>query len=85
MLIEIESFRGDKILSGKKCAEKELRQKMHQVLDLTEGEEFVAVFCRLFEFEVYSLLEADRIDYVIDLDTRIVYAPRYSDEKQIKK
>lgn len=76
MLVEIESFWGNKILSGKKCSGKELRQKMNEVLKITETGEFTAIFCRMFQFEEYDFSDDVRVDFVIDLDTQLVYAPK---------
>ncbi len=77
MLVEIESFWGDKIISGKKCSEKELRQKMNEVLKITETEEFTAIFCRMFQFEENNFSDEVRVDFVIDLDTHLIFVPKY--------
>jgi hypothetical protein len=77
LLVEIESYWGNKILAGKKCSEKVLRQKMIEALKITESEEFTSVFCRMFQFEEYSNSDDVRVDFVIDLDTRLLYSPRY--------
>lgn len=77
MLVEIESFWGNKIISGKKCSEKELRRKMNKALKITETEEFTAIFCRMFQFEEYNFSDDVRVDFIIDLDTHLVYAPKY--------
>lgn len=77
MFVEIESIWGDKLIFGKECAEKELRKKMNRVLELTGSEGFTACFCRMYQFGVYPRLAADKIDFVIDLDTHRVYALKY--------
>jgi len=78
MLVMIESFYGDRIISGKKCTEKTLRQKMNKILGMIGSiEDFTHLFCRVYCFEEYPCSEDIKIDFVIDLDTHIVYTPRY--------
>ena len=77
MLIEIESFFGNRLISGKKCTEKELREKFRKVIKIAETQNFTELFCRMYNFEEYDLSEYIQADFVIDLDTHLVYAPRY--------
>lgn len=77
VLVYIESFWGVKIISGKKCTEKELRQKFKKTIKTTDAKDFTALFCRMFQFEEQSLDENIQVDFVIDLDTLLVYTPRY--------
>ena len=77
MLIYIESLWGDRIISGKKCTEKELKEKFKKVIKIVEAEDFTALFCRMFNFEEYFLDEDIQIDFVIDLDTHLIYTPHY--------
>lgn len=77
MLVEIESFWGDKIISGEKCSEKELRHRVNVVLKITDTEEFTSIFCRMFQFEENKFTDDVRVDFVIDLDTHLVFAPKY--------
>ena len=77
MLVWIESFLGDRLISGKTCSEKELRQRMKEVLEIKEDEDFTAVFCRIHQFDEYPLSADIQVDFVIDLDTSLVYAPKY--------
>lgn len=77
MLVEIESYMGDCLIFGKRCSENELRQRMKKVLEAAETEEFTAIFCRIYQFDQYPLSEEIEVDFVIDLDTHQVYAPKY--------
>lgn len=45
MLVYIESSWGDRLISSKKCTEKELREKFKEVLEVTETEDFTPLFC----------------------------------------
>ena len=77
MLIRIDSFFGDKLIFGKRCTEKDLREKFNKVIEAVETEEFVTLFCRMFQFEELPVDEDIRVDYIIDLDTHLVYTPCY--------
>jgi hypothetical protein len=77
LLVEIESIWGNKILSGKKCSKIELWQKMNDALKFTGTEEFTAIFCRMFLFEEINFSDNVRVDFIIDLDTHLVFAPKY--------
>ena len=77
MLIEIESFYGNKLISGKKCTGKELRSKFKEAIKMADTDNFTVLFCRLFQFEEIPFDDNDKVDYVIDLDTYLVYKPRY--------
>ncbi len=80
MLVYIESYWGDRLISGKKCSEKELRQKMKLVLEITQSEDFTALFCRMHQFDEYPLTDDIETDFVLDLDTCLVYKPKYLSE-----
>ena len=76
MLVYIESFYGDKLISGKKCTVKELEEMMQIVLGLIERtEDFTPLFCRSFKFEEYPMQEDIDYDYefTIDLDVHKVF------------
>ena len=82
MLVEIESFYGDRLISGKKCTEKALREKMNKILEMVEdARDFTPLFCRVYNYEEYPLSESHHVDFVIDLDTHLVYAPTYGCEE----
>ncbi|MCL2545406.1 MAG: hypothetical protein FWE77_05745 [Clostridia bacterium] len=75
-MVYIESYFGDALIAGKKCSERELREKAKKALELSEANNFVALFCRMFKFEEHPLQKDVQVDFVIDLDTHLVYAPR---------
>lgn len=77
MLVYIESFYGDKLISGKKCTEKELREKFKKVIEISEPADFTPLFCRMFRFQEQFLDEEVQVDFFIDLDTHLIYTPRY--------
>jgi len=78
MIVFIDSFFGDKLIYGKKISEKELREKMKKVNSLIEKtEDFAPLFCRMFNFEELPLPTDAEVDFVIDLDTYLVYAPKH--------
>ena len=77
MLVYIESYFGDSLISGKRCTEKELREKFNRAVKLNEGGDFPALFCRMFEFEELPLSQKIQVDYIMDLDTHRVYMPHY--------
>ena len=79
-LVEIESFYGDKLISGKKCTAKDLRNKFKEAISITDAENnnFAALFCRMFQFEEISFDKNYKVDYIIDLDTYLVRKPFYT-------
>ena len=79
MLVEIESFFGDRLISGKKYSLKELREKVKRALrraDMT-SEDFTTTFCLMYHFEEQPYTDDSRTDFVFDLDINYVYKPRY--------
>jgi len=78
MLVFIESFYGNRLLTGKRCSEKELWQRMKCVVGKIEKtEDFTPLFCRLYEFDELPMCDDTEVDFVIDLDTCLVYSPQY--------
>ncbi|WP_310603785.1 hypothetical protein [Anaerosporobacter sp.] len=77
MLVFIESFFGDRLIYGEKCTEEQLREKFNQTVKLTELADFTPLFCSMFDFQELPYNEKIYVDYVIDLDTYLVYAPQY--------
>ena len=77
MLIYIDSFFGDSLLSGKKCSEKELRKRVLETTSQCNTSDFTALFCRQYLFDELPLTEDVEVDFVVDLDTSLVYIPRY--------
>lgn len=77
MLVYVESYFGDRIISGKKCSEKKLREKFKQAFSINQAEDFTPIFCRMFKFEEIPFDQHIQVDFIIDLDTALVYAPKY--------
>jgi hypothetical protein len=78
MIVRIESyFIHDVILSGKKCSKEELKRKLISTISKTDTIDFVPFFCRMFQFEEMPFTDDIEADFVIDLDTYLVYKPRY--------
>lgn len=67
----------NKLIFGKKCAEQELREKFKKIIKIIEIKDFTVLFCRMFNFEEYVLNEYTKVDFIIDLDAHLIYAPLY--------
>lgn len=77
MLIEIESTFGDTLLHGKCLPAAELKSQVKHILFEAGEEGFISVFCARCQYEVLPDLSNEPVDYVIDLDTHLIYAPTY--------
>ncbi|GKX53385.1 hypothetical protein [Budvicia aquatica] len=77
MLIEIESLNGDILLSGKVSSVGQLKQRMMDVLDEVGSNDFVAIFCARYGYDIYPYDHNIKVDYIIDLDVHRVYKPAY--------
>ncbi|MCL2811486.1 MAG: hypothetical protein FWD25_06300 [Clostridia bacterium] len=77
-MVRIDSHFGDALISGEKCSERELKEKVKKALKVSETGNFVALFCRMFMFEEHFLQKDVHADFIIDLDTHSVYTPRYT-------
>jgi hypothetical protein len=77
MFIFIESYLGDRLISGKKCTEKELREKFMKAVKAMKTEDFTNFFCRMFQFNEIPMDKDVQVDFMIDLDTHLVYKPQY--------
>ena len=73
MIIEVESFYGDCYLWGKKTAISELKKQMNNILSTVCEEEFVSSFCSRYKYERIEPAGFCVADFVIDLDTHMVY------------
>ena len=78
MLIRIESFYGDSLLSGKVSSIGQLKYRMMAVLADCSTCDFVSVFCARYGYNIYPYDKSIQVDYVIDLDIYKVYKPVYS-------
>ena len=77
MLIEIESVYGDKIIHGRHLSINELKSAMEEILEIVNEKEFTPVFCSRFQYEVIPYSNDIRVDYRIDLDTHLLFKPKY--------
>lgn len=77
MLIEIESLNGDMLLSGKVSSVGQLKQQVMNVLAEVGRNDFVAIFCARYGYDIYPYDQDIKVDYVIDLDVYKVYRPIY--------
>lgn len=78
LIIEIDGFFHQVLLTGKKCSKHQLKQKYFQAKELTcEIRDLHNVFCRLHNFEQISYTDDITVEFVIDTDTDIIYSPSY--------
>ena len=75
MLIEIESAFGDTLLHGKHLSLPELKSQVKRILCEAGEEDFVSVFCASCQYEILPHSFDQTVDYVIDLDTHLIYSP----------
>ncbi|MDQ0229058.1 hypothetical protein [Metabacillus malikii] len=78
MIIKIDGYYHQKLLTGKKCTKQQLKQKYLEVKAITsEMKDLAAVFCRLNNFEEIADDDEIEVDFVIDTDTDRIYSPSY--------
>ncbi len=69
MLVEIEYYKGDLILSGKKVSFAKLKEQINSVENLYDKQEdnFTELLCRMYGYDIVH--EQLLPDYVYDRDT----------------
>lgn len=78
IIIEIDGFFQQVLLTGKKCSKQQLKQMYLQAKELTfEPRDFTNVFCRLHNYERIPYSEVIKVDFVLDTDTDKIYTPTY--------
>jgi hypothetical protein len=78
MIISIEGYFHEVLLSGKKCTYRQLKQKYQQAKTLSqESQDLPAFFSRMYSFDVLPWDDHVEVDYVIDTDTDRIYTPNY--------
>ena len=78
MIIEIDGFFKQALLTGRKCSKQQLKQMYLQAKELTFApSDFPNVFCRLHNFEQVPYSEDIKVDFVVDTDTDRIYSPSY--------
>ena len=81
MLIKIECVYGDKVVFGDNHFDKsDLQKATEEILKAADPREFPAVFCSRYGYEEVQNPGNVRADYLIDLDTSIVFALVYRQE-----
>lgn len=77
MLIKIESFYGNSLLSGKVSSIGQLKYRVMTVVADCDIQDFISVFCARYRYDIFLYDENIQVDYVVDLDTYLVYKPVY--------
>lgn len=78
MIIEIDGYFNQAILTGRKCSKQQLKQMYLQTKELTlDTRNLPNIFCRLHKFEQVHYSEDIKVDFVIDTDTDRIYLPSY--------
>lgn len=78
MIIEIDGYFQQVLLTGKSCTKQQLRQMYLEAKELSsEISDLPNVFCKLHRFEQIITDKDIRVDFVIDTDTDRIYAPSY--------
>ncbi|XRG80750.1 hypothetical protein V5E38_10795 [Rossellomorea sp. GAMAL-10_SWC] len=78
MIVEIDGYFTQALLTGRKCSKKELKQKYLQALSMVNDiRNLPDVFCRLHRFEQLPFDDEIEIDFVIDTDIDYIYSPTY--------
>lgn len=82
MIIEFESYFGNCIVTGKQCSKKRLREMLKESLKICDYNlnNIVRIFCSIYNFDITIIKEQKdiQIDFVIDLDTQLIYKPKYN-------
>ena len=78
MIVEIEGYQIKAFVSGKKCRAGKLQWQMKKVVErIGDDQDFVSLFCHLFDYEEIAYSDETEADYVIDTDILRVYKPVY--------
>ena len=78
MIVCIESWKGDRYLSGKSRAISELRNQIRETEHLydREADNLVPLLCRVYGWEIVTV-SADTVpDYIYDADTGLIFPQR---------
>ncbi len=78
MIIKIDGYGHEVLLTGKKSSKQQLKQKYFQAKELAAAtEDLPAQFARLHQFDLLPWDEDLEADYVIDTDTDRIYSPSH--------
>lgn len=78
MIVIIESYTGDALISGKVTSAGQLKYRMQMVLKDTSTEDFCSVFCARYQFDILPYDSHIKADYIMDLDTHLVLTPYHN-------
>ena len=75
MILCIESWKGDTLLSGKGCSIRELKIQMRAAEALRDPEEdnFIPLLCRMYGWEIEPYSETVIPDLTYDRDTGLIF------------
>ncbi|MFJ7953909.1 hypothetical protein ACIQZG_20620 [Lysinibacillus sp. NPDC096418] len=78
MIIEIDGFFNQALLTGRKCSKQQLKQMYLQAKELTlDSRNLPNIFFRLHNFEQVPYSEDIKVNFVLDTDTDRIYSPSY--------
>ena len=78
LIINIDGYYHQVLVSGKKCTKRQLREKYKKAKELTyDSRNFPEIFCALHNFEEIFYDVKLEVDFVIDTDTDRIYSPTY--------
>ncbi|MEM5018422.1 hypothetical protein WKH31_19160 [Metabacillus indicus] len=78
MIVEIDGFYHQIMVTGKKCSKQELKQMYLSAKQMTvDVSDLPSIFCRINKFEIIPFDEDIQVDFVIDTDTDRIYTPSY--------
>jgi len=78
LIVEIDGYIHNVLLTVRKCSKKELKQKYLQAKNnITDIRDLPVMFCRLHHFDKLSIHYHIEIDFIIDTDTDRIYTPSY--------
>lgn len=78
MIIEIDGYYHQVLLTCKKCSKIQLRQKYLQAKELTyETRDILDIFCRIHNFDQVPYDNEIEVDFIIDTDADRIYTPSY--------
>lgn len=78
IIIEIDGYFNQAILTGRKCSKQHLKQMYLQTKELTlDTRNLPTIFCEFHKFEQIPYSKDIKVDYVIDTDTDRIYSPSY--------
>jgi hypothetical protein len=76
LIIEIDGYFHQVLLSGKKCTKHQLKQKYLNAKELSfEIKDLPGIFCRFHNFEQIPYDNDVKVEFVIDTDTDRIYSP----------